>query len=185
VQTSKRFLTVAWLVIAGALISSASFASTAVEIDGNVDAALASLYQQYPKARELAETAKGVLVFPKIIKGGFIVGAQAGGGALRKDGKTADYYSSFALSYGLQAGVQWFGYAMYFMSDSALGYLDKSGGWEIGPGPSIVVLDKGAATSLTTSSLKEDIYVIFFDQKGLMAGIGLQGTKITKYTPDK
>ncbi len=184
-QTSIRFLTAAWLVIAGALISSPSFASTAAEIDRDVDSALASLYQQNPKARELAKTAKGVLVFPKIIKGGFIVGAQAGGGALRKNGKTAGYYSSVAVSYGLQAGIQWFGYAMYFMNDSALGYLDKSAGWEVGSGQSIVVLDKGAAASLTTSSLKEGIYVIFFDQKGLMAGLGLQGTKITKFTPDK
>jgi lipid-binding SYLF domain-containing protein len=184
-QNSKRFLLAAWLVIAGALISNPSFATTAVEIDSNVDAALASLYQQNPKAKELGDTAKAVLVFPKIIKGGFIIGVQAGGGALRKGGMTDGYYSTAAVSYGLQAGVQWFGYAMYFMTDSALGYLDKSGGWEIGSGPSIVVLDKGASASLTTSSLKDDIYVVFFDQKGLMAGIGLQGTKITKYTPDK
>ena len=183
-KNSKGFLLAAWLVIAGALIANPSFATTAVEIDSNVDAALASMHQQNPKAKALGEEAKAVLVFPKIVKGGFIVGAQAGGGALRVDGKTEGYYSSFALSYGLQAGIQWFGYAMYFMNDSALEYLDKSGGWEIGPGPSIVVLDKGAARSLTTSSLKDDIYVVFFDQKGLMAGIGIQGTKITKYTPD-
>jgi lipid-binding SYLF domain-containing protein len=73
-QNSKRFLVAAWLVIAGALISNPSFATTAVEIDSNVDAALASLYQQNPKAKELGDTAKAVLVFPKIIKGGFIVG---------------------------------------------------------------------------------------------------------------
>ena len=184
-QTSMRFLKAACLVIAYALISSPSFASTAAEIDRNVDAALASLYQQNPKAKNLAQSAKGVLVFPKIIKGGFIIGAQAGGGALRKNGKTAGYYNSVAVSYGLQAGIQWFGYAMYFMNDSALGYLDKSAGWEIGTGPSIVVVDKGAAGSLTSSSLQEDIYVFFFEQKGLMAGLGLQGTKISKFTPDK
>ncbi len=184
-QTLLRFLIAAWLVIAGALISSPSFASRAAEIDRTVDAALASLYQQNPEAKALAKRAKGILMFPKIIKGGLIIGAQVGEGALRKNGKTAAYYNSVAVSYGLQAGIQWFGYAMYFMNDSALSYLDKSAGWEIGSGPSIVVIDKGAAGSLTSSSLREDIYVVFFDQKGLMAGLGLQGTKITKIRPDK
>jgi lipid-binding SYLF domain-containing protein len=74
---------------------------------------------------------------------------------------------------------------MYFMNDTALKYLDESDGWEIGTGPSIVVVDEGAAGSATTTSLKDDIYVFFFEQKGLMAGLGLQGTKITKFTPDE
>ena len=113
------------------------------------------------------------------------VGAQAGEGALRKGGQTAGYYRTVAVSYGLQAGIQWFGYAMYFMNDEALGYLDKSDGWEIGTGPSIVVFDEGAAGSLTTTSAKDDIYVFFFEQKGLMAGLGLQGTKISQYTPEE
>ncbi len=160
-------------------------AGSAAEIDRNVDKALIDLYAQSSEAKALAERAKGILVFPKIIKGGLIVGAQVGEGALRKNGKTAGYYNSFAVSYGLQAGIQWFGYAMYFMNDSALGYLDKSAGWEIGTGPSVVFVDKGAAGSLTSSSIRKDIYVFSFKQKGLMAGLGLQGTKITKFTPDK
>ncbi len=182
-QTLLRSLITAWLVIAGALISSPSFAYTAAQIDRDVDAALASLYQQNPKAKNLGQSAKGILVFPKIVKAGLIIGAQGGEGALRKNGKTAGYYNSVAVSYGLQAGIQWFGYVMFFMNDSALGYLDKSAGWEIGSGPSIVVVDKGAAGSLTSSSLRDDIYVFFFEQKGLMAGLGLQGTKITRFTP--
>jgi lipid-binding SYLF domain-containing protein len=126
-----------------------------------------------------------MLVFPKIIKGGFIIGAQAGEGALRVGDKTTGYYNSVAVSYGLQAGVQWFGYALLFMNTEALGYLDRSGGWEIGTGPSIVVVDTGAAGSLTTTTGKEDIYAFFFEQKGLIAGLGLQGTKITKIEPEK
>ncbi len=184
-KNSKGFLLAAWLVIAGALIANPSFATTAVEIDSNVDAALASLHQQNPKARELGQSAKGVLVFPKIIKGGLIlVGGQGGEGALRVNGKTAGYYSSVAVSYGLQLGVQWFGYAMFFRTDKAHSYLDSSDGWEVGVGPSIVAVDKGAAAGFSSTSLKDDIYVFFFDQKGLMAGLGLQGTKITKITPE-
>jgi lipid-binding SYLF domain-containing protein len=85
-----------------------------------------------------------------------------------------------AASYGLQAGVQVFGYALFFMSESALRYLDTSGGFELGSGPSIVILDTGGARALTTSTIQSDIYAVFFDQKGLMAGLGLQGSKISR-----
>ena len=71
------------------------------------------------------------------------------------------------------------------MKYSALQYLDESKGWEIGVGPSIVIVDKGTACALTTTTAKDDIYAFFFDQEGLMAGMGLQGSKITKITPDK
>jgi len=184
-----RFLISALTVAAAAafvLMPRSSIAGTAAEIDSNVDKALASLYAQVPEAKKLGDTSKAVLVFPKIIKGGLIlVGGQGGEGALRVDGKTAGYYSSIAASYGLQLGVQWFGYAMFFRTDEAHGYLDSSDGWEVGTAPNIVLVDKGAATGFSSSSLKEDIYVFYFDQEGLMAGLGLQGTKITKITPDK
>ena len=101
-------------------------------------------------------------------------------GALRVHGKTAGYYNTAAASYGLQAGVQAFGYALFFMSDSARDYLSKSGGFELGTGPSIVVLDAGTAKAFTTTTLQNDIYAVFFDQKGLMAGLGLQGSKISR-----
>ena len=156
------------------------FAATAAEIDRDVDSALQKLYDKTPAARELAKVAKGILVFPDIVKGGLIIGGQYGEGALRVNGKTVGYYSSVAASYGLQAGVQSFGYALFFMTDSALDYLKKSEGWEIGTGPSLVIVDAGAAASLTTTTAKSDIYAFFFDQKGLMAGIGIQGSKITK-----
>jgi lipid-binding SYLF domain-containing protein len=109
-----------------------------------------------------------------------IIGGQYGEGALRVDGKTVGFYNSVAASYGLQAGVQSFGYALFFMTDKALDYLKKSEGWEIGVGPSVVIVDEGVARSLTTTTAKSDIYAFFFDQKGLMAGLGLQGSKITK-----
>jgi lipid-binding SYLF domain-containing protein len=158
----------------------ASFAATAAEIDRDVDSALMKLYEKTPAAGELSKVAKGILVFPDIVKAGLIIGGQYGEGALRVDGKTVGYYRSVAASYGLQAGAQSFGYALFFMTDSALDYLKKSEGWEIGTGPSLVIVDAGAAASLTTTTAKSDIYAFFFDQKGLMAGIGIQGSKITK-----
>ncbi len=99
------------------------------------------------------------------------------------DGKTVAYYNISAASYGLQAGVQEFGYAMFLMTDSARKYIDKSDGWEVGVGPTIVVVDEGAAKSLTTTTAKDDVYAFIFSQKGIMAGIGIQGSKITKLNP--
>ncbi len=92
---------------------------------------------------------------------------------------------TLAASYGLQAGAQTSGYAMFLMNDSALDYLKKSQGWEVGVGPTVVVMDEGLAKSLTTSTAKDDIYAFIFGQKGLMAGLSLQGSKITQITPDK
>ncbi len=158
-------------------------APTASEIDQSVTVALTKLYNENDAARALGSKAKGILVFPEIRKGAFVVGAQYGYGALRKGGVTAGYYRTGAASYGFQAGVKKFGYALFFMTDSALSYLDASGGWAIGTGPSLVVVDQGLARSLTTTSLRADVYAFVFDQKGLMGGIGLEGSKVTKIAP--
>jgi lipid-binding SYLF domain-containing protein len=155
-------------------------AATATEIDRDVQSALKALYAKSDKAKALGEKAKGILVFPGITKGGFMVGGQYGEGGLLKGGKVIAYYNTVQLSYGFQAGIQKYGYALFFMTDSALKWLDKSGGFEVGTGPSIVVMDTGAAGSATTTTLQSEIYAFFFNQKGLMGGLGLQGTKITK-----
>jgi lipid-binding SYLF domain-containing protein len=160
-------------------------AASASAIDRSADRALARLYREIPAAKSLARDAKAILVFPSVTKGGLLVGGQYGEGALRKGGKTAGYYSTTAVSYGLQAGAQRFGYVLFFMTDSALRYLDQSDGWEIGVGPSVVVLDKGTAKSLTTSTARDDIYALIFGQTGLMAGVGIQGSKVTRIHPGK
>ena len=155
-------------------------AASAADINRDVTRTLDKLYADIPEARHLSTRAKGVLVFPSIVKAGFLFGAQFGEGAMRRQGKTVGYYNTVAASYGLQAGVQTFGYILLFMTDSALQYLNKSDGFEIGVGPSIVVLDAGAARTLTTTTAQSDMYAFIFDQKGLMAGLGLQGSKISR-----
>lgn len=163
----------------------ASWAASASEINREVDIALQHLYKTTPAAKKMAGIAKGILVFPDIIKGGFIIGGQYGEGALRVGGKTTNYYRTVAASYGLQAGAQSFGYALFFLSNDDLKYLKNSGGWEIGVGPTVVVMDEGAARSFTTTTARSGVYAFFFDQKGLMAGLGIQGSKITEIQPDK
>ena len=158
-------------------------AFSAKKIASDARAALHQLYATTPAARDMGAHAKAILVFPRILKAGFMVGAQGGHGALLKGGKTVAYYNTAAASYGFQAGVQSFSYALFLMTDSAVDYLDRSGGWELGTGPSLVVVDEGAAKSLSTTTMKDDVYAFIFGQKGLMAGIGIQGSKITRIRP--
>ena len=155
-------------------------AASAQQLNKSAHSILNKLYAKEPAARALGEKAKGILVFPSITKGGFIVGGQYGEGVLLKQGKAAGYYNSVAASYGLQAGLQRYGYVLFFMTEKALRYLDKSDGWELGSAPGIVIVDKGVAGGISTTTAQSDMYAFFFDQKGLMAGLGLQGTKITK-----
>ncbi len=170
------------VTLAGGIVVSTNPASaaTAAKINSDTKKALDILYAKSPKAKELGEKAKAVVVFPGIVKGGFLVGGQVGEGALIKDGKTAGYYNTVQISYGFQAGIQKYGYALFLMTDSAMSWINKSDGWELGTGPSIVVMDIGAAKSFSTTTLQSEIYAFFFDQKGLMGGISLQGTKVTK-----
>jgi len=168
------------LVVAPWVSVSSALAASAAEINKDASAALARLYEKVPEARTLGADAKGILIFPSIVKAGFLFGGQYGERVLRKGGRNAGYYNSIAASYGLQAGVQSFGYALFFMTDSALAYLDKSEGFEIGVGPSIVVVDAGKAKTLTTTTGRSDVYAFIFSQKGLMAGLGLQGSKISR-----
>ena len=168
-------------IAAGTVVSpNQSAAATAAEINRDVKSALEKLYAKSSAAKTLGEKAKGILVFPGIVKGGFMVGGQFGEGALLRGGKSVAYYNTISASYGLQIGIQKYGYALFFMSESAMNWIDKSDGWELGTGPSIVVVDEGAAKSMSTTTLQSDVYAFFFDQKGLMGGLGLQGTKITK-----
>lgn len=163
--------------------SQADSHANAAQIDREVNAALNKLYQNTPSARTLAAKAKGILVFPNIVKAGFIGGAEYGKGAMRKGGRTTGYYNIVAGSYGLQAGVQSFGYAMFFMNDAAIASLNSAKGLEVGVGPNIVVLDEGMAKKATTTTLRDDVYAFVFGQQGLMAGLGVQGSKITRINP--
>ncbi len=157
-----------------------AIAQDKAEIDADSKAALASLYGSVPAAKALGAKATAILVFPKITKAGLGIGGQHGDGALMKGGASVAYYSTSGASVGLQAGVQTYGYVLFFMNDKALKQLDTADGFEIGVGPSVVVLDEGKAKQMTTTTANDDIYAFVFSQKGLMAGVGIQGNKIKK-----
>jgi lipid-binding SYLF domain-containing protein len=175
-----------FLVLLGALVVALAgnqAVAGPAELNRSADAALANLYATVPAAKELSKKATAVLVFPNIIKAGFILGGEYGDGVLRKGGKTAGYYRTAGVSYGLQIGAQDFGYALFFMDPDALSYLDSSEGWQLGTGPSLVVMDEGMAKSFSTTTAQNGVYAFIFGQSGLMAGLGIQGSKITRIYP--
>jgi lipid-binding SYLF domain-containing protein len=163
-----------------AMAPSPAAAASAAELRRDATAALASLYRTQPAAKALGQRARAILVFPNMVKAGFMFGGQIGEGTLTRGGKTVGYYNSVGASYGLQAGAQTFGYALFFMNEAALKQLDSTSGFEVGVGPSVVVVDSGVAKSITSNTVTSDVYAFIFSQKGLMAGLGIQGSKITK-----
>jgi lipid-binding SYLF domain-containing protein len=163
-----------------ALGAQSALAAGAAELSRDANASLQQLYASVPLANSLGSSAHAVLVFPKVTKAGIGVG---GDGALLQKGKAIAYYNTAGASAGLPAGAKQYGYALFFMNANALAQLDKAEGLEVGVGPTVVVVDEYMATSITTTTVKDDIYVFIFGQKGLMPGARIQGTKITKINP--
>jgi lipid-binding SYLF domain-containing protein len=165
--------------VTGLLAAQPAMAAGGHILDEDAQAALTSLYSNHAGAKALGEKAIGILVFPSVTKAGFILGAQGGDGVLFEKGKVTGHYNTGALSVGLQAGVQSYGYALFFMTPGDLAYLKKSNGWSLGVGPSIVIADAGFGKDASTMTGQKGVYGFIFDQKGLMAGMGLVGQKIS------
>lgn len=169
------------LVLASLLAPLGVHAADRSALERDARTALRKLTSTAPAAKSLSASAVAVVVFPKITKAGLVVGGQYGDGVLfAKDGKVLGHYNTSGASYGLQAGAQQYGYAMFLMNEQALAALGANDGFEVGVGPSVVVVDQGMAKSMTTTTAKNDIYAFIFGQKGLMAGVGVQGNKITR-----
>ncbi|MBI1216280.1 MAG: twin-arginine translocation pathway signal protein [Alphaproteobacteria bacterium] len=174
-----RPLLCALLFAAAVIFAPAAQAATAKNIDRDSTQALEGLYKTNALAKTLSKQAKAVLVFPNIVKAGLIFGGSYGEGELRTGSTVNGYYSSASGSWGLQAGAQSYGYVVFLMNDKAVNYLKESHGWEIGVGPTVVLVNEGVAKNLSSTTLKDDAYAFIFNQQGLMAGISIEGSKIT------
>lgn len=172
-------LAVAVWLAAGVAADRAQAADAAV-IDARVDAALTDLRQLGAGTAELLDEAAGVLVLPRITKGGFIVGGQYGEGALRVDGETVAYYSLAAGSLGLQAGVETFSQALLFMTPEALADFRAAEGWRAGAGTEVTLLRQGFDIGTSTDVANRPIIAIVFGQNGLLAGASVEGAKYTR-----
>lgn len=158
-------------------------AATRAEIDREVTGAVERL-RAAPNTAVLFENAKAILIFPRILSGGFLIGGQYGHGALLRGGTTEGYFRIFGASFGLTIGAQSAGLAMFFLTDAALAALQQADGWEIGGAAGVVALDSGLAANVTASTLTQPVYAITFGQQGLMASMSLTGTKISRYQPE-
>lgn len=167
-------------VILGVVSSGLVWAKTAEEIDAEANQALDTLYKESSAAKELGAKAQGILVFPSITKGGLIVGGEYGEGVLRVNGKSQGYYSSASGSIGLQLGISSRSLVIMFMTEEALNEFTSSSGWEAGVDADVTAIDVGATGSLDTTTAKAPVIAFNFGEEGLMAGVSVEGTKVTK-----
>jgi lipid-binding SYLF domain-containing protein len=165
--------------LAPAAVLNCASAASASDLDKDSGMALQNLYRTHPFAEELSKHARAILVFPNIVKAGLVFGGAYGEGELSQGSHIDGYYNSVTASWGLQAGAQSYGYVVFLMSKKSVRYIHQTHGWEVGVGPTVVIVDEGMAKNLSTSTLKDDAYAFIFDQQGLMAGISLEGTKIS------
>jgi lipid-binding SYLF domain-containing protein len=184
-ELTRRTLSLATLsatALAFARIAPAN--ATVEELNHDSYAALRTLFAEVPNTKLIAERAVGILVFPRIVKAGVVIGGQSGDGTLFVGKHVHAHYNISGGSLGLQVGAQTYSYALFFMNQSSLSYLENSSGWSVGSGPSVVALDKSAATSWTAAGASGgDVYAIPFSASGLMASLSLEGTKISRIHP--
>ena len=183
-NTRQLFLALGLAAAVTIPVSSAPFAranaATAEDLDKDSNQALQALYRTNPIAQSISQKAGAILVFPNIVKAGLVFGGAYGEGELKQGSAVDGYYNSVTGSWGLQAGAQSYGYVVFLMNKKAVDYIHRSQGWEIGVGPTVVIVNEGVAKNLSTSTLKDDAYAFIFDQQGLMAGVSIEGSKISR-----
>jgi lipid-binding SYLF domain-containing protein len=173
-------LFLALLLCTAPLFSSPAAAATAEDLNKDSAQALQMLTKNNPLAAQIATKARAILIFPNIVKAGLVFGGAYGEGVLQQAGQSNLYYNSITASFGWQVGAQSYGYVVFLMSKKAISYVQDTKGWEIGVGPTVVVVNEGVAKNMSTSSLKDDAYAFIFDQQGLMASLSIEGTKISR-----
>jgi len=176
-------LFLATAAIAPLAIAGPAAAASAEDLNHDAFQALQTLYDSNPAAAAIGKKAKAILVFPNIVKAGLVFGGSYGEGALIRGGKVQGYYNSVAATWGLQAGAQSYGYVMFLMTNKAVDYVNETQGWEVGVGPTVVVVNEGVAQNISSSTLQDDAYAFIFNQQGLMAGVSIEGTKISRIKP--
>lgn len=155
-------------------------AASATEINARADLALNRLLAESPAAQAIDQRAVAVLVFPGIVKAGFGFGGQYGEGVLRRNDMAVGYYSIASASFGLQIGAQSYAQVMYFMTEDALRALDRVGGFEIGADANVAVINAGKGIDVSSTTLQDPVVAFVVGQQGLMAGVTIEGSKITR-----
>ena len=174
-----------FVLLSTILFTGSSYAKSAREIDASVDTALERFQKEVVGSKDMLAKAKGVLVFPKVIKAGIGFGGEYGTGALRIKGKTVEYYNIIGGSFGLQLGVQVKSVYLLFMEGTALTKFQANDGWKAGTDGSVALVTIGAASSTDTMKHNEPIIAYVLGQKGLMYNLTLEGSKFNKIRPNR
>ncbi len=180
----RNTLSLAFLCLFTALAAPPSAnAGSAYEIDRDVDATLDRFFYKIGGARELANNAVGILVFPSVVKAGFGIGGEYGEGALLIRGRTVDYYNMISASIGFQLGVQERSVIIMFMTPEALDQFRRTAGWKIGADASVAIVTVGIGGSIDTNKITSPVVGFVLDPKGLMYNLTLEGSKISRIHP--
>lgn len=179
-----KFLLVIGIAIAAAIASPPkSEAASAAEIDAAANETLHSFVEQVGGARQLANNAAGILVFPSVVKAGIGIGGEYGEGLLLVNKKPGGYFNLISASFGFQLGVQKRAIIIMFMTNDALAAFDRRAGWKVGVDGSIAVITLGAGGSIDTDKITNPVIGFVLDPKGLMYNLTLEGSKITRISP--
>jgi lipid-binding SYLF domain-containing protein len=176
----KTLTAVTGLTILALVASSATLASSKAEISARADKTLEHFYALNPANKQLAHKAAGILIFPRVTKGGVGVAGEFGEGELQVAGTIVDYYSVSSASVGLTLGVGRHSEIIMFMTADSLDKFEKSAGWSIGADTAVAVVKEGAAGQYDAATLDKPIIGFVFGQKGLIGDLSLEGSKITK-----
>ena len=179
-QLMSKYVLLAVTAVTLSAKTGVALAASQEELSKTSNIALESLYRTNPTAAVIGKSARAIVIFPSIVRAGFVFGGSYGEGIMTKGNQFAGYYNSVSASWGWQIGAESYGYVVFLMNEKAVQYLENSHGWEIGVGPTVVVVNEGVAKNLSSTTLKDDAYAFIFDQKGLMVSLSLEGTKISR-----
>ena len=166
------------------ILSTGLSAKSIIEIDAAIESSLNRFTEEIQGAESYLEGARGILVIPRMWKAGVLLGFEFGEGALIVDGIKIQYYKSLTTSVGLQVGVGSKDLIILFFDDTAMDNFLYSSGWEVGVDGAVALFSRGAAGAVDSYTFKDPIVGFVFGQKGLIAGVSIEGTKFTKIWPD-
>lgn len=179
-QISSKTRFMSFIFLMAIFISNFALAASKEEIDAKVQESIERFYKLSSAGKQLSEKAQAMLVFPDIVKAGFIFGGEYGEGALIKKGVNDGYYNIVSGSFGWQLGVQFHSQIILFMNKEELEKFKKGNGWDAGFGGSIAVVNTGASKEFTIDTIKEPVIAFIFSEKGLMGNLTLEGSKVSK-----
>jgi lipid-binding SYLF domain-containing protein len=177
-----KYLIAAVVSLTMVAVGSPGRADTAYAVASGSNQALQQLYRTSPVAALLGRRAKAILVFPRINKASLVVGGASGEGELMRGRSIDGYYKLETQSFGIQVGAESNSYVVFLMTASAVANLERGSGWQLGHGPTLMLVGRDAPRNLATAPLRYDSYGFAFNQRGLIAGVGAEGTRISRTT---